>query len=731
MLSILNRRFSAVSSHGCWISRTPAFVQSFSTNKPTISASPRNPQDVGLFSLPNLHKPQDFLSIANDAMADCNSLRQTIRSSLETSALSPRETLHVLDDISNTVCSVIDASELCRSVHSSPQWRHAASTAFQMLSEYIAELNADVSLYQSLVPITSNPTVMLSLSDEERRMAFLLQKEFERDAIHLPDKERAEVQQLNGFVVQLETMFTENLVHHKNFDIQQPLVEDVYQTIPPHIIQQNIPQSNTRRDSVTLTTEPGIANSLLKYSSSSDLRMEVYMEANTLCPQNLEVLDALIKQRHEMAVKMGYPSYAHYFLSDKMASTPDNVMNFLNEVKDVSKDRYNRDLEMLSKVKSQLENTNEPLQPWDLSYYTGVVKGHIFEGQDDAGEGSLAGYFTVEQSIEGMKELVKRLFGIEMQEVALGTTERWDQETSSDFGSNGIRKFEFFHEVDGQALGTMYLDLHPRQGKYTHAAHFTVRCGCESRESSDNGQTHYQLPIVALVTNVSPPSSKTGVAVLSHSEVETIFHEFGHAMHSLLSRTSFQHLSGTRTAMDFVETPSHLMECYVWNEEFLTIIGRHFQTGAPVPTKNIENLVRSRNAFKAMEVQSQCVYAMFDQLIFGLPEKWQSAGSTSDLFAKLHHENGLLFANGTHWHSKFGHLVSYGAGYYSYLNASLFSADIWNKCFANGTDAFSRNAGEKYWKEILVHGGAKDPNQMLKAMLGRGPKVDSFFKSLG
>lgn len=125
------------------------------------------------------------------------------------------------------------------------------------------------------------------------------------------------------------------------------------------------------------------------------------------------------------------------------------------------------------------------------------------------------------------------------------------------------------------------------------------------------------------------------------------------------------------------------------------------------------------------------VYAMFDQLIFGLPEKWQSAGSTSDLFAKLHHENGLLFANGTHWHSKFGHLVSYGAGYYSYLNASLFSADIWNKCFANGTDAFSRNAGEKYWKEILVHGGAKDPNQMLKAMLGRGPKVDSFFKSLG
>jgi len=120
---------------------------------------------------------------------------------------------------------------------------------------------------------------------------------------------------------------------------------------------------------------------------------------------------------------------------------------------------------------------------------------------------------------------------------------------------------------------------------------------------------------------------------------------------------------------------------------------------------------------------------MFDQTIFGQPEKWQSAGSTTDLFEKLHCENDLLFARGTHWHSKFGHLVSYGAGYYSYLYASLFSADIWKESFSH--DAFSRSAGEKYWKEILIHGGSKDPNQMLKSMLGRGPKVDSFFRSLG
>ena len=309
----------------------------------------------GLFSLPNLHNPQDFLVLANHAIDECNSLRDTIRISVEARnengkiALTPRETLHLLDDISNSVCSVIDASELCRSIHSSAKWRDAASSAFQMLSEYIAELNADVNLYQSLVPITSNSEIMRSLNEEERTMALMLQKEFERDAIHLSEGDRAKVQQLNGFVVQLESMFTQNLVENKAFDVQGALVDDVYQTIPKHFIEGHIPQSSSDENSCTLTTEPHIANSLLKYSSSASLRKEVFMEVNTACPQNLEVLDALIQQRHALAVEMGYPSYAHYFLSDKMALTPDVVMKFLGHVKGASKDRYLRDLEMLSK----------------------------------------------------------------------------------------------------------------------------------------------------------------------------------------------------------------------------------------------------------------------------------------------------------------------------------------------------------------------------------------------
>ncbi len=695
----------------------------------------------GLFSLPNLYEANDFLTLTRDAISKCNSLRQDIRNSLESQTLSPSETLHVLDEISNTVCSVIDASELCRSVHVSQKWRDAAGKAFQLLSEYIAELNADDALYKSLRPITSNASVMQSLTEEERRMATMLQKEFERDAIHLPHDERIEVQKLQGFVTQLESMFSENLVNHKAYDIEGPLVRDLFQIIPPHVLAGAIPQKpgslTAPSQTATLSTEPHISNTLLKYSQSSDLRKQVYFETNTSCPNNLEVLDALIRQRHELAQKMGYPSYAHYFLSDKMASKPENVFHFLDNMRKISNDQYMRDMEVLTRAKAHVEGTNEPLEAWDLTFYSGLVKSNVFQGQDDVGEGSLAGYFTVNQSLEGMKILTKRLFGIVMTESEIKPSERWDlndDESSNKSHAAGIRKFEFFQENDGKPLGTMYFDLHPRPDKYNHAAHFTVRCGCENRESGTSSELQYQLPIVALVCNFSPPSNGPE-AILSHSEVETFFHEFGHGLHSLLSRTSFQHLSGTRTAMDFVETPSHLMEFYVWNKEFLNIIGRHYQTGSSIPDANIDNLVKSRHVFKSIEIRTQCAYAIFDQTIFGIPEKWigtqgSNPTTTTNLFAAIHKDHNLLYVDGTHWHSKFGHLVTYGAGYYSYLYASIFSSDLWHKCFDNGSAALSRSAGDKYRNEILVHGGSKDPNDMLKNMLGREPKPDSFFQSL-
>jgi intermediate peptidase len=379
----------------------------------------------------------------------------------------------------------------------------------------------------------------------------------------------------------------------------------------------------------------------------------------------------------------------------------------------------------------------------------------------------LSGYFTVENSIGGMKVLVKDLFGIDMKEVDIPFAERWDIDTTKvvesevvnskggggGVNNNGLRKFEFHHEEEGP-LGTMFFDLHPRDGKFLHAAHFTIRCGRIREEDTINTTTNssssaHQLPIVALVCNLTPPpssSTSSSSSLLSHSEVETLYHEFGHGLHSLLSRTSFQHLSGTRASMDFVETPSHLFESFARDPYFLSrILARHYITGVPLLERKARHLALSYTDFRGLEIRTQIVHSKFDQALFGNTPCSPSLGgcSSTNMFQRLHEEAGMPYAIGTHWHTKFGHLVTYGAGYYGYLYAQTFAADIWMSvlapCMASSSsssprrhhlDAAVRNGGMKIWKEMLLHGGAKDPKEMLHAVLGREPSVDPFFRGM-
>jgi intermediate peptidase len=213
-----------------------------------------------------------------------------------------------------------------------------------------------------------------------------------------------------------------------------------------------------------------------------------------------------------------------------------------------------------------------------------------------------------------------------------------------------------------------------------------------------------------------------------------LYHEFGHGLHSLLSRTSFQHLSGTRAAMDFVETPSHLFESFARDPVFMSrMLARHYITGMPMSERRARHLALSHSDFRGIEIQTQIVHSKFDQALFGHTPCSPSLGgcSSTEMFQRLHEEAGVSYANGTHWHTKFGHLVTYGAGYYGYLFAQTFAADIWMSvlasCMTTSPDAV-RNGGTKIWKEMLLHGGAKDPKEMLHAVLGRELSVDPFFR---
>lgn len=770
--------------------------------------SPEDARPPALFGLPDLVRPSDFLALAREAMRECDAVRRALASSLSSDdggdslPLSDaeklrraRRTLHRLDDISNLVCSVIDAAELCRSVHASPEWRRGANDAFGMLSEYIGNLNADANLYRSLRRFVfcdddaanrsadgfasareddengngshaggMGTGLLERMPPEYRRMAHAMRREFERDGIHLTYTKREEARELNNVIVGLESLFTNNITEKTKFYRVEgeAMVREVDRIVPRHVLGQLVrhPEGHAGdgEDRLTLSADNLLCNTLLAHSPSPELRKEVFVQSHTAVPENLDALDALVRHRHLHSSLLGYRSYAHRVLSDRMVGSPEKVQEFLSRMEERSKDVYRRDMESILAAKRHVEGSvGNGIEPWDVPFYAALIKAQRqhqrwkegnASGSDHGGEESaqFAGYFSVENSIEGMKVLVRDMFGIAMEEAEIPVEERWDVDASAatskqSAGEGGLRKFEFHHEEEGP-LGTMYFDLHPRDGKFVHAAHFTIRCGRIRNDDDEGGQrdsgnsNEHQLPIVALVCNLSPSSgSAASQTLLSHSEVETLYHEFGHGLHSLLSRTSFQHLSGTRGAMDFVETPSHLFETFARDPKFLSagVLARHHVTGLPMSEGKARHLALSHADLRAVEVRTQIVHSRFDQALFGPnPCSPSLGGATStETWERLHRESDVPFAVGTHWHSRFGHLVTYGAGYYGYLYAQMFAADIWHGALSGAVGREGlREGGRRIWKEMLVHGGSKDPREMMRAVLRREPCVDPFFEGM-
>jgi intermediate peptidase len=667
--------------------------------------------ETGLFSISGLQNPHDFLRLTKEAIHTSDDLRASLPSAI-TSKSQAVNVLYQLDQISKTVCNVIDAAELCRSAHASAGWRESANAAFMELQDYIGTLNTDKSLYDSLAHVHQH--FYDDLTEEEQRFCTLLKQEFEIDGIHLPEEEREKVKELHHHVTTLETLFANNITNsQKHFHVDSQPVESV---IPRHVLEANgaVYDSN-HPNKVQLTADSPISHSISSFANDAGLRKQVHMESMNSCPENIDVLEALVKVRRELAHGLGYESYSHRFLQDKMAQTPENVNEFLQDVQQQIAPGYRQEMELISRAKQTVEGGSSNVEPWDVKFYVKLLKAQL--GGVDPHE--LADYLSLSNCLNAMQLLVLKLFGIKMQEQQLQPSERWDideQENSTISKDEQIRKFVFWEEETGRELGTMYLDLHPRAGKYTHAAHFTVRCGCVV-----NGpKSDYQLPIVALVCNMSAGQASFS----SHQEVETLFHEFGHALHSLLSRTNFQHLAGTRGPMDFVETPSHWMEHYVWDEEFLPILAQN-ERGDPIPESLLKALVKSRNQFRCLEMQNQIVLSTFDQQIFGANK---SCNSTQDIWATLHRQHGVPYADGTHWYTNVGHLVTYGAGYYGYLYSQVFASSIWSKLFHKRS--LKRDSGEQLWKKVLIHGGSRDPSIMLEDLIGKKPTVENHWNSL-
>lgn len=677
---------------------------------------------TGLYGYDVLKSANGFQAFAQAAIEKSEELIDRIKQSPPS-----METIRLFDDLSDTICTVVDSAELCRNTHPDLDFVQEASQASMKMYEYLHRLNSNTILYHAIIKVEQSGTLT---TEEAKRAAQSLRVEFERGGIHLPEEKLERVHELNLRVTQLGREFVENILKdpgHVDIFPASKVPKCIQQMIKPIFRSKDgtlaeFPKGgrSTRgfESGVRVFTEAENLSTILKWARDRELRKQAYMEGYSVPKANLRVIDGLIAARHELSQLLGYQSFAHFAVAPTLAGSPDVVKSFLMDLSEKIRGKADEELKMLERFGKDVEGACfNAVNAWDEAYYTGLMKAQTL----DLNARVVASYFPLAQCIEGLKLITKSLFGAVLKQVPLARGEAWHPD---------VAKYTLHHSLEGD-LGYLYLDLYARKGKFPGSAHFAIRGG---RRLAVND---YQLPVVALVCNFSTHASSC--PILNHWEVETLFHEFGHALHSLLTRTDYQHFSGTRTALDFVETPSNLFEYYAWDYRVLTRFARHYATGEPIPVKMVEAMNKAKNLFAATELQRQVLYAMIDQNLFGdqpLPAK----DSTSIIASLKHQHTSLKHVEGTHWHTRFNHLVTYGAGYYSYLFARCFAATIWHKVCMG--DPLSLETGEILRTSLLQHGGGKDPALMIKECAGEEalvscsnggvkPTIVSLFSELG
>ncbi|KAL1260471.1 hypothetical protein QQF64_008298 [Cirrhinus molitorella] len=636
-------------------------------------------QNVGLFGVPELSSLEGFEVVQDRALQETEQL-------VEKACHCPPgvQTVEIFDKLSDSLCRVADMADFIKVAHPDPSYREAAERTCISIGTMVERLNTNVELCKSLKDLLDNEEILSKLDPETRRVAELFMFDFEISGIHLDKKKRKEAVNLNVKLLDLSNQFLMSC--HMPNRIEK-------RALPEHIHQHFTKDGNY------------IQIGGLNADAPDDLVREVaykvflYPNANVM-----HILEELLSCRDKLARLVGYESFAHRALKGTMAKSPEAVMSFLQQITDKLTDRTKKDFEMMREMKTKLNPRNPELMPWDHPYFSGVIRAERFNIEPSL----YSPYFSLGACMEGLNGLFTQLYGVSLLA---------EQPSAGEVWSEDVRKLAVVHETEG-LLGYIYCDFFYRPDKPHQDCHFTIRGG----RQLDDGQ--YQLPMVVLMLNLPHPT-RSAPTLLSPGMMENLFHEMGHAMHSMLGRTRYQHVTGTRCATDFAEVPSILMEYFATDYRVISQFARHYQTGQPLPQSMVARLCESKKVCGAADTQLQVFYAILDQVYHGKPQNQSTTDIMIDMQKKYY---GLAYVTNTAWQLRFSHLVGYGAKYYSYLMSRAVASMVWKQCFYK--DPLNRETGERYRREMLAHGGGKEPMLMVEGMLQKRPSIEDFVNAL-
>ncbi|WPK25000.1 hypothetical protein PUMCH_002299 [Australozyma saopauloensis] len=718
---------------------SPKYFANFNQSDRLVFSLP----NVGLFRNEKLTSPDGLISFSKGSLKKAKELVRTMLLEAKNTDVGKLSYIRKLDQLSDTLCRVIDVAEFIRVAHPSQKWVEAAQQTHEIMFEYMNQLNTNVELYETLV-LVLDLHLRGRLSDEEIEVGNYLRQDFERSGIAMDPTTRESFVAITQEISLLGSLFNNEIHNLPSFwvNVDKATFESSCSAALKRDIldlQMKAPLASLTEVSIPLAGHYPF--SVLSTCSSEDIRKQVWIALHDSSKDQIATLNGFLKYRAFLAKMLGYKSFADYQLEHKMAKTPENVVTFLRNVQKhqlSEKSDVIKELRSLYKFKDEShfcssdETILNNLKPWDRDYL--LEKQSQANEQDQAQLEDISPYLSIGTVMSGLDKIFKSIYNVSLVPEQTHKGETWDQ--------THVRKLSYKDLETNETLGYLYVDFWSDK---VLPSHFTIACSRElnldlSTESSSEIQREvhlsndgtYQLPVISLVCNFSKTpavGSKSqvgaqmrrlaglegdyGATLLSLEQVSTIFHEMGHATHSMLARTKLHNLSGTRCLTDFVELPSVLMELFSVDPRVLCRIAKHYQTGEHLPEDLLKAHREKLNALQHTETYMQSKMALLDQVLHGdiVPdfsdnEALERFDSTL-IYHNLEKDLKVFADKWSTWHGKFPHLFSYGAVYYSYLFDRAIADRLWNGLFKK--DPWSRAAGEKYKQSILKWGGTRDP----------------------
>jgi len=623
---------------------------------------------------------------------------------LQPSEVTFANTVRALDDVNYIIAKVENRMSVIKETSTNAVIRDAATDEVKALDDWSVGLDYREDVYNAIKAYADTHP---NLKDEDAKLLSDTMRDYRRAGLDLPKAKRDEVEAERKKLSALSTDFLSNVTKAEQHIL---FTKAELEGVPDDFLEQkgviNAFGAYTVMANITWHYVTVMEN-----AKREQTRLRMQTARDSLAKEkNIPLLQQILVLRDDIAHKLGYDNWADYVIEIKMAKTAARAMDFLERLRTGLQPKFDSEITQFRAMKAR--DTSDPHTPvllWDWRYYANQLKKEKYTIDEDA----LKVYFPFQRCLDGMFAIYQRIFGLKFQRV--DPPYKWVDD---------LQLYSVSDASTGEPMGLFYLDMFPREGKYNHFAEFGIIDG----KLLENGT--YQRPVVTLICNFPAPQPNRP-SLLPHEDVVTLFHEFGHAMHAILTRAKYARFSGTSVPGDFVEAPSQMLENWAWDKKVLDSFAADYRD----PTKKIPSAILDQ--LKASKLAIEGAYYR-RQLVFGLTDlalHTQIHAANADQAQPM--ADGIaaktFFAQppGTAWLAYFGHLMGYDAGYYGYAWADAIAADM-ATVFEKAPDGyFDREAGRRLREEIYAKGNSRDVNISIEKFLGRPESIELFLKKIG